>query len=178
MDDFKIKIFGMDFESNAETALGEPSLILYLPNDTSIEITHEEDGVRKEEQYFSVRHHCSNEDFDNDTYRATMGIISEGTAETEEEVSTMIEKYFKQLGVDKDEFIVVNLTPKQLRMAHDLKEREYISSDFEQALDEMVETEMLNLIPQMVDYYMRKHDSTIADWEQIKGVIRLFKEEK
>ena len=178
MDTFKVKIFGMEFESNDETALGEPSLTLHLPNDTSIEITHEEDGLSKEEQYFSVRHHCSNEDFDNDTYRATMGIISEGTAETTEEIATMIEKYLMKLKVDKDEFIIVNLTPKQLRMAHDLKEREYISSDFEQALDEMGETEMAELIPMMVDYYMRKHDSTIADWDQIKGTISLFKEEK
>lgn len=177
MDTFKVKIFGMEFESNDETALGEPSLTLYLPNDTSIEITHEEDGL-KEEQYFSVRHHCSNEDFDNDTYRGTMGVIAEGTSSVIEEIAVMVEKYLKLLKVDSDEFIVVNLTQKQLRMAHDLQEREYISSDFEQALDEMGETEMAELIPMMVDYYMRKHDSTIADWDQIKGTISLFKEEK
>lgn len=62
---------------DSETAHGEPQAWVYLKDGSSIEITHEEYGLEPNEQYFSLRHHCSEEDFENDVYHSTMGVIDE-----------------------------------------------------------------------------------------------------
>lgn len=59
------------------TAFGEPQAWVYLKDGTSLEITHEEEGLSDDKQYYSLRLHCSDEDFDNDVYRGTMGIIDQ-----------------------------------------------------------------------------------------------------
>lgn len=59
---------------NDETALGEPCAWLYFSDDTSLEICHEEDNL--EIPFYSVRLHCSEDDFDNGTYKGTCGVIS------------------------------------------------------------------------------------------------------
>lgn len=63
------------FES--ETEYGEPQIWIYLNDGTSIEITHEEYGLDKSEQYYSARLHCSESDFENDMYHSTMGVIAQ-----------------------------------------------------------------------------------------------------
>ena len=61
---------------NDETPLGEPQHWIYLKSGRSIEVTHEEDGLPENEQYFSIRLHCSNEEFDNGEYSSTIGVIT------------------------------------------------------------------------------------------------------
>ena len=78
----------IDFDT--ETSLGEPQAWIYLKDGTSIEVTHEEDGLDPEDQYYSARHHCSEEDFENDVYHSTMGVIDQCSG-TMEEVTRFIE---------------------------------------------------------------------------------------
>ena len=61
---------------NDETPLGEPQHWIYLKSGRSLEITHEEDGLLENEQYFSIRLHCSEEEFDNGEYSSTIGVIT------------------------------------------------------------------------------------------------------
>ena len=61
---------------NDETPLGEPQHWIYLKSGRSLEITHEEDGLPENEQYFSIRLHCSEEEFDNGEYSSTVGVIT------------------------------------------------------------------------------------------------------
>ena len=61
---------------NDETALGEPQHWVYLKSGRSLEVTHEEDGLPENEQYFSIRLHCSEEEFDNGEQSSTIGVIT------------------------------------------------------------------------------------------------------
>lgn len=72
-----IEIYSHTVTFDTETALGEPQAWIYLNDGTSIEITHEEDGLAPEEQYFSLRHHCSENDFESGAFAATMGVIDQ-----------------------------------------------------------------------------------------------------
>lgn len=80
-----------------ETEYGEEQAWIYLSDDTSIEVCHETNGLDKEYYFYSVRRHCSDEDFDNDVYHCTMGIIDQAMFDTMEEASEyvklLIEKY-------------------------------------------------------------------------------------
>lgn len=69
---------------------------LYLEDGTSVEITEERENLKPEDQFFSIRRHCSEKDFDDDTYHKTMGVIEETAGDLtviKEEVIRMIEKY-------------------------------------------------------------------------------------
>ena len=61
---------------NDETDFGEPQHWIYLKSGRSLEITHEEYGLSENEQYFSIRLHCSEEEFDNGEYSNTVGVIT------------------------------------------------------------------------------------------------------
>ena len=61
---------------NDETPLGEPQHWIYLKSGRSLEITHEENGMPASKQYFSIRLHCSEEEFDNGEYSSTVGVIT------------------------------------------------------------------------------------------------------
>ena len=50
----------VNFDSKTEH--GEPQAWIYLKDGSSIEITHEEYCLDPNEQYFSLRHHCSEEE--------------------------------------------------------------------------------------------------------------------
>lgn len=54
---------------------GEPQAWIYLSNGRSLEITHEEEGLQLEDQYYSWRVHCSDKEYDNNCFKATNGII-------------------------------------------------------------------------------------------------------
>ena len=64
-------------DPETETALGEPQWWIYLDSGRSIEVTWEQDGLEPERQYFSVRLHCTDEEFENDEYHGTCGIIDQ-----------------------------------------------------------------------------------------------------
>ena len=93
----------MDFKKfkplvNSETEFGEPQIWVYLNDDTSVEITHEEYGVPIHEQYYSFRIHCSEEDFENDIYHSTMGVIYK-TIGDEAEVMSMLNDIVTKIGI-------------------------------------------------------------------------------
>lgn len=62
-------------EETDYTEWGEPRAWLYLPNGRTIEVTHEEEGLDTKDQYFSVRLHCTDKEFDNMSFDTYMGII-------------------------------------------------------------------------------------------------------
>ena len=75
---------------NDETPLGEPQYWIYLKSGRSIEVTHEEDGLSENEQYFSIRLHCSDEEFDNGEYSNTVGVITTLVASTAQDTLNCI----------------------------------------------------------------------------------------
>ena len=75
---------------NDETPLGEPQHWIYLKSGRSLEITHEEDGLPENEQYFSIRLHCSEEEFDNGEYSSTVGVITTLIATTAQDTLNCI----------------------------------------------------------------------------------------
>ena len=75
---------------NDETDFGEPQHWIYLKSGRSLEITHEEYGLSENEQYFSIRLHCSEEEFDNMDYYKTCGVITTLTATTAQDTLNCI----------------------------------------------------------------------------------------
>ena len=75
---------------NDETPLGEPQHWIYLKSGRSLEVTHEEDGLPENEQYFSIRLHCSEEEFDNGEYSNTVGVITTLVASTAQDTLNCI----------------------------------------------------------------------------------------
>lgn len=59
----------------SETEYGEAQYWLDLPCGQSLEITHETYDLSEDEQFWSWRVHCSDEEFDNNDYHGTVGII-------------------------------------------------------------------------------------------------------
>ena len=75
---------------NDETDFGEPQHWIYLKSGRSLEVTHEEDVLPENEQYFSIRLHCSEEEFDNGEYSNTVGVITTLIATTAQDVLNCI----------------------------------------------------------------------------------------
>jgi len=82
------------------TSLYEPQAWIYLKDKTSVEITHEESGLDLKDQYFSVRHHCSEEDFENDVYHSTMGVIEQCSGGLAS-IAGMLERIVKESGIEE-----------------------------------------------------------------------------
>ena len=62
-------------EFNSETGYGEPQHWVTLPKDRSLEIVYEETGDGK--RYYSWRVHCNEQEFEDDVFHSTMGVIAE-----------------------------------------------------------------------------------------------------
>ena len=77
-------------EFNDETPLGEPCARIEFSDGTELEICHEEKGVKA--PYYSVRLHCSANDFNRGKYYATCGIIHQ---EVCDDIATTIETITK-----------------------------------------------------------------------------------
>lgn len=58
-----------------ETALGEPQLFLYCENNRYLEITKEQDDLTPENEFYSIRYNCNDDEFDERKFGNT-GIIS------------------------------------------------------------------------------------------------------
>lgn len=71
---FNDLVSGVDTD---ETEYGEERHWITLRNGRSIEVTHEENGLPQDKQYWSLRLHCSNDEFDANKFWGTMGIISQ-----------------------------------------------------------------------------------------------------
>ena len=72
-----IKVGDFQLHFHEETEHGEPQAWLTLKDGSSIEVTHEEYTFKPEDRYFSLRHHCPDEDFENGAYHDTMGVIEQ-----------------------------------------------------------------------------------------------------
>ncbi len=64
---------------NSETGFGEPQHWMDMPNGRSLEIVWEDTGDDK--RYYSWRLHCSENEFDNDDFHGTMGVIWESSSD-------------------------------------------------------------------------------------------------
>jgi hypothetical protein len=69
-----IKDIKNQFKLN-KNSYGESQAWLEIDKNRSIEITHEKEGLPKNEEFYSLRLHCNNEEYDNDKFNKTMGII-------------------------------------------------------------------------------------------------------
>lgn len=62
---------------------GDPEAWVYLENkDRSIEITLVKVGVPEDKRYYCLRLHCSEEEYDNDVFHSTMGVIDSYCTDT------------------------------------------------------------------------------------------------
>lgn len=80
----------LHIEFNDRTLFNEPCAWIQFSDGTSLVICHEEKNVK--EPYYSVRLYCSEEDFDNNTYHSTCGIIHQ---EVCDDIATTIETITK-----------------------------------------------------------------------------------
>lgn len=62
-------------EQKCCSELGEPQAWIYLPNGRSLEITHEENGLQQEDQFYSWRVHCSDKEYEKEKFCKTNGVI-------------------------------------------------------------------------------------------------------
>lgn len=60
---------------NSETGLGEPQHWMAMPYDRSLEIVYEE--AENDNRFYSWRIHCNEEEFDNDLFHGTLGVIDQ-----------------------------------------------------------------------------------------------------
>lgn len=90
-----------EMEFDCETAYGEPQGWIYLKDGSSLEITFESNGLLAPERYYSLRHHCSEKDFENDVYHSTMGIIEECSGSLSE-ISPMLARICAEKGIAHD----------------------------------------------------------------------------
>ena len=68
-------------EGPGETEYGEPQAFLDLSNGRTLEVTHEEYGLPEEKQYYSWRVNCSDEEFEDDAYHSTCGVIDQSSSD-------------------------------------------------------------------------------------------------
>lgn len=72
---------------NKETCYGEPQAFIDTSNDRSVEIVKEMEGLEDSKYYYSCRVHCSEEEFENDCFHSTCGVIdtycTDGLSENE-----------------------------------------------------------------------------------------------
>ncbi len=64
---------------NDTTSMGEPQHWIDLPYGRSLEITYEETGDNN--RYYSWRVHCNDNEYDNDDFHGTMGIMDQSTSD-------------------------------------------------------------------------------------------------
>lgn len=58
-----------------ETEYGEPQAFIDLPKERNLEITFEMEGLEEKDYFYSFRVNCSDEEFDNDMFHSTCGVI-------------------------------------------------------------------------------------------------------
>lgn len=66
-------------EFNSETGYGEPQHWMTLPYDRSLEIVYEETGDVN--RYYSWKVHCNEDEFANDEFHSTVGVIDTNTSD-------------------------------------------------------------------------------------------------
>lgn len=91
-----IEYIKKQFETN-ETSCGSPQAWLYLKSERSIEIVLEQEGLEEKDYFYSIRLHCSEEEFDNDDFKSTCGVIEMYCTDKadEKEMVELVEKILK-----------------------------------------------------------------------------------
>lgn len=76
-----------------ETSYGEPQAWAYLDNGRSIEVTLEQHGLPEDDRFFSVRLHCNEQEFGNNDYQGSVGVIDQYTSsgKSPDELNSLIE---------------------------------------------------------------------------------------
>lgn len=69
-----LEIIEKELPNLTETALGEPQLFLDCENKRYLEITKEQDGLLPEEEFYSIRYNCSDQEYYDNEFGHT-GII-------------------------------------------------------------------------------------------------------
>lgn len=90
-------VLGKTYEFTDETALGEPTAWIYLTDKSSIEVTHEECGLK--EPFYSIRHHCSDEE--EEIYHKTCGVINVFCTDNISEAEKLLSDYLKIISKQK-----------------------------------------------------------------------------
>ena len=85
------------FDWNGQTEFGEAQAWYLLKDGTTIEVCHETEGLKPNEYYYSLRRHCTNEDFDNDTFHDTMGVM-ESYHGSAEQMRDILDRYLRKMG--------------------------------------------------------------------------------
>lgn len=86
------------FEVNSHTPYGEPQIWIQLSNDTALEITDETD-TKNNKPLYSMLHHCSSDDFDNNKYATTMGIITTNAYSTIPDLEDGLSKFLENMAI-------------------------------------------------------------------------------
>lgn len=60
-----------------ETEYGEPQAYIYFDNGRTLEVTYEKNGLPADRQYYSWRVNCNEEEFDNDLFHSTCGVVDQ-----------------------------------------------------------------------------------------------------
>lgn len=87
------------FNWNDETEYGEPQAWYHLADGTSLEVCHEENGIAKARQYYSLRRHCTEQDFDDDVYADTCGVIEQYSGDSQE-IFNILQKLTARYGLE------------------------------------------------------------------------------
>ena len=72
--DKTLELIEKELPNLTETALGEPQLFLDCENKRYLEITKEQDGLLPEEEFYSIRYNCNDEEYANNEF-GNNGII-------------------------------------------------------------------------------------------------------
>lgn len=67
-------------KGNNKTTYGEPQAFIELPSGRTIEITLEQDGLSENEQFYSCRLHCGEEEYN--AHESTVGLIEQYTTDS------------------------------------------------------------------------------------------------
>ena len=103
-------------ENETETDFGKPEYWVYLESGRSIEVTLEQEGLEEKDWFYCIRYHCSAEEFDNDVYHKTLGVIDFSTTANimdnpycEDRVLELVDFYVRQ----NDEKIITTEKEKE-----------------------------------------------------------------
>ena len=100
------------FEAMENTNVhGEPQAFISLENGRSIEITLEKEGLSEEDFFYSGRLHCTEEEFDNNAFPSTMGILNQECTENADINS--VKDLIKALLLTDEYFPVKNTEEKE-----------------------------------------------------------------
>lgn len=69
-----LELIERELPNLTENALGEPQLFLYCENNRYLEIAKEQYGLLPEDEFYSIRYNCSDEEYDDDKF-GNNGII-------------------------------------------------------------------------------------------------------